>query len=184
MQGDATRALTEADAPSGSPGTKKPRLCALAGLPFTRPATQSSGKRACTWQPNASLSRQVSAYRTESQSGIVPFNLDDDCSVWNRFRTGIVWYTKTEANMPGDPRECRQHALTYVQLVQTAATQQARENFAKLARAWIRLAEDLEWSQAFLVAVNKRWNRPAEKGADRSRRPRLIMKAMKLPTYR
>ena len=68
--------------------------------------------------------------------------------------------------------------------LQTAATQQARENFAKLARAWIRLAEDLEWSQAFLVAVNKRRNRPAEKGADRSRRPRLIMKAMKLPTYR
>jgi hypothetical protein len=61
-------------------------------------------------------------------------------------------HTPTEADMPGDSKECRQHALTCVQLVQTAATQQARENFAKLARTWIRLAEDLERSQAFLAA--------------------------------
>jgi len=42
-----------------------------------------------------------------------------------------------------------------MQLVQTAATQQARENFAKLARTWIMLAEDLDQSQAFLAAVNE-----------------------------
>jgi hypothetical protein len=64
-------------------------------------------------------------------------------------------YRPTEANMPGDPRECRQHALTSVQLVQTAATQQAREDFAKLARTWIRLAEELEQSQVFLAAVKE-----------------------------
>jgi hypothetical protein len=57
-------------------------------------------------------------------------------------------YRQTE----GDPTECRQHALTCVQLVETAATQQ---NFAKLARTWIRLAEDLERSQAFLVATKE-----------------------------
>ena len=57
--------------------------------------------------------------------------------------------------MPGDPRECRQHALTCVQLVQTAATQQARENFAKLARTWIRLAGELEQSHAFLAGVKE-----------------------------
>ena len=46
--------------------------------------------------------------------------------------------------MPGDPKECRQHALNCVRLAQTSSTPQAREQFANLARTWIRLADDLE----------------------------------------
>jgi hypothetical protein len=46
--------------------------------------------------------------------------------------------------MPGDPKECRQHALFCVRLAQTSASPQAREEFANLARAWVRLADDLE----------------------------------------
>ena len=46
--------------------------------------------------------------------------------------------------MPGDPKECRQHALNCVRLAQTAATPQSREHFANLAQTWVRLAEDLE----------------------------------------
>jgi hypothetical protein len=56
--------------------------------------------------------------------------------------------------MPGDPRECRQHALSCVRLAQTSASPQAREQFANLARTWIRLADDLERSQAFLNALD------------------------------
>jgi hypothetical protein len=41
--------------------------------------------------------------------------------------------------MPGDPRECRQHALTCVRLAQTSASPQAREQFASLANTWLRL---------------------------------------------
>jgi hypothetical protein len=41
--------------------------------------------------------------------------------------------------MPGDPKECRQHALNCVRLAQTSSTPQAREQFT-----WIRLADDLE----------------------------------------
>ena len=52
--------------------------------------------------------------------------------------------------MPGDPKECRQHALNCVQLAKTAASPQAREEFANLARTWIRLADDLERTVAFL----------------------------------
>ena len=52
--------------------------------------------------------------------------------------------------MPGDPKECRQHALNCVQLAKTAASPQAREEFANLARIWIRLANDLERTSAFL----------------------------------
>jgi hypothetical protein len=56
--------------------------------------------------------------------------------------------------MPGDPKECRQHALACVRLAQTSAFPQAREQFANLARTWIRLADDLERSQALLHALD------------------------------
>jgi hypothetical protein len=52
--------------------------------------------------------------------------------------------------MPGDPKECRQHALTCVRLAQTSASPQARERFASLANTWLRLAEDLERTLALL----------------------------------
>jgi hypothetical protein len=52
--------------------------------------------------------------------------------------------------MPGNPEECRLHALNCVRLAQTSATPQGRNHFAKLARTWIRLAEDLERSRTFL----------------------------------
>jgi hypothetical protein len=52
--------------------------------------------------------------------------------------------------MPGDPKKCRQHALTCVRLAQTSASPQAKEQFANLARTWIRLADDLERSLALI----------------------------------
>jgi hypothetical protein len=60
-----------------------------------------------------------------------------------------------EAEMPGDPKECRQHALTCVRLAQTSASPQAREQFADLARTWIKLADDLERTLAFFDALNE-----------------------------
>ena len=56
--------------------------------------------------------------------------------------------------MPGDPKECRQHALNCVRLAQTAVTPQSREHFANLAQTWVRLAEDLERAQAFLNVLD------------------------------
>jgi hypothetical protein len=52
--------------------------------------------------------------------------------------------------MPGSPEECRRHALECVRLAQTTTTPQRREFFAKLARTWIGLAEDLETNWFFL----------------------------------
>ena len=57
--------------------------------------------------------------------------------------------------MPGDPKECRQHALNCVRLAQTATTPQSREHFANLAQTWVRLAEELERAQAFLSALDE-----------------------------
>jgi hypothetical protein len=56
----------------------------------------------------------------------------------------------TEAQMPGNPEECRRHALECVRLAQTTAVPQRREYFAKLARTWIALAEELERSRELL----------------------------------
>ena len=78
-----------------------------------------------------------------------------------------------EANMPGDPKECRQHALNCVQLAKTAELPEARDSFAHLARTWIRLAE----AHASGTRRRRRGTRAGtdglKKGADRSRRPSL-----------
>ena len=58
-----------------------------------------------------------------------------------------------EAKMPGDPKECRQHALNGVHLAKDATTTALRDHFAKLARTWIKLADELEQSEAFLAAI-------------------------------
>jgi hypothetical protein len=57
--------------------------------------------------------------------------------------------------MPGNPEECRRHALTCVRLAQTSASPQARERFANLARTWIRLADELERTLAFIDALDE-----------------------------
>jgi hypothetical protein len=56
--------------------------------------------------------------------------------------------------MPGDPKECRQHALNCVRLAQTSSTPQAREQFASLANTWLRLATELEQARALLDAMD------------------------------
>src|SRR5262245_51503229 len=55
--------------------------------------------------------------------------------------------------MLGNPQECRLHALECVRLAQTSTTPQGRDHFAKLARTWIKLAEDLERSRKFLDKI-------------------------------
>ena len=68
--------------------------------------------------------------------------------------------------MPGDPKECRQHALTCVRLAQTSPSPQAREDFASLANTWLGLATDLEQARAVLDAMRAtqtHWDgRPSE----------------------
>jgi hypothetical protein len=52
--------------------------------------------------------------------------------------------------MPGDPKECREHAKTCLKLADGATRADAREAFADLARTWLQLACDHESSAAFL----------------------------------
>lgn len=55
--------------------------------------------------------------------------------------------------MPGDPKECRKHALNCAEFAGRASTPEARNHFAQLARMWIRLGSELEQSQAFIAAI-------------------------------
>ena len=57
--------------------------------------------------------------------------------------------------MPGDPKECRKHALNCMLEAKAAKTPETREHFAKLARSWIKLAEELERMQALLAEVDE-----------------------------
>jgi hypothetical protein len=70
--------------------------------------------------------------------------------------------------MPGDPKECRQHALTCVRFAQTSPSPQQRDHFANLARTWIRLAEDLERCQTFLNTLVMRPNWKGERANKKS----------------
>ena len=58
-----------------------------------------------------------------------------------------------KASRDGEPASCRQHALNCVHLAKGASTPEQRDHFAKLARTWIKLAEDLEQTAAFLAAI-------------------------------
>jgi ubiquinone biosynthesis protein UbiJ len=57
--------------------------------------------------------------------------------------------------MPGDPKECRRHALSCMQISQSSASSEATEHFADLARTWLRLAGDLESGQALIDLLNE-----------------------------
>jgi hypothetical protein len=56
--------------------------------------------------------------------------------------------------MPNDLKECRRRALNCVLEAKVAKTLEESESFAKLARSWIELAEEIERTQALLSEVD------------------------------
>ena len=57
--------------------------------------------------------------------------------------------------MPGDPEECRQHALNCMLLAKQTANQDSRETLLHLAQSWRKLAAELESARALLNAINE-----------------------------
>jgi hypothetical protein len=55
--------------------------------------------------------------------------------------------------MPGDPKECREHAANCKRLAEEAPTPAAREHFSRLAAQWERLASELESARVFLETM-------------------------------
>jgi hypothetical protein len=60
-----------------------------------------------------------------------------------------------EANMPGYPKECRQHAERCGELARRASTPEARDHFLSLQLTWIRLAMDLDQARALIKAMQE-----------------------------
>ena len=56
--------------------------------------------------------------------------------------------------MPGDPKECRQHALNCMLLAKQTANQESKQTFLGLAQSWTKLAVELEDSQALLNEID------------------------------
>jgi len=48
------------------------------------------------------------------------------------------------SDMPGDPRECRQHAARCAELAAEAKSDGLKQHFINLSRTWEKLAKDLE----------------------------------------
>jgi hypothetical protein len=57
--------------------------------------------------------------------------------------------------MPGDPKECRAHALRCKEHAETSLTPDARRQFFELAEMWRTLAANLEADQDIIDAMEK-----------------------------
>ena len=62
--------------------------------------------------------------------------------------------------MPGDPKECREHAKRCGEFAQLATTKEAREQFLSLQMSWVRLAADLDNAKAFIDALAEMDEKP------------------------
>ena len=54
--------------------------------------------------------------------------------------------------MPGDPKECREHARACAEMAARARTSEQRQLLENLERTWLGLAIDLERNQTMLEA--------------------------------
>lgn len=57
--------------------------------------------------------------------------------------------------MPGDPKECREHAKCCAWIAAAASNPLVRDNFLSLAQTWSRLARELEANKRFLDALGE-----------------------------
>jgi hypothetical protein len=63
----------------------------------------------------------------------------------------VTW----EAHMPGNPKECRQHAANCRQLAYEASSVLGRNTLLNLADTWERLAAELESAERFIQAMQE-----------------------------
>jgi hypothetical protein len=56
--------------------------------------------------------------------------------------------------MPGDPHECRRHALNCVKLAEKAVSAADREHLLNLAKTWRQLAGEQEATRGLLNSIN------------------------------
>jgi hypothetical protein len=57
--------------------------------------------------------------------------------------------------MPGDPKECREHAKNCLRRSTESPSPLAKARFEELAKTWMRLATDLEQAKALVEHWDK-----------------------------
>jgi hypothetical protein len=65
------------------------------------------------------------------------------------------WKHAWGPTMPGDPKECRTHALNCMLLAKQATSEESKQTFLHLSRSWTRLVTELEDAQAFLKSLSE-----------------------------
>jgi hypothetical protein len=76
--------------------------------------------------------------------------VDSKNAIWNRFLVSVgrsYPHARRSKRAPSAYPRC-------VRLAQTFPSQQARDQFANLARTWIRLADEIERTEAFLATLD------------------------------
>jgi hypothetical protein len=56
--------------------------------------------------------------------------------------------------MPGDPKECGKQAENCLRLAKIAQTSELATQFERLAQSWLRVADDLEKAEAYLMNLH------------------------------
>jgi len=87
-------------------------------------------------------------------------------------RKALLWRRRGAAPakdpaMPGDPEECRAHALHCAELAASAKTPQLRKTLTDLSRSWAHLAAQLEATEALL----QHYGQPPEEADEASHWP-------------
>ena len=57
--------------------------------------------------------------------------------------------------MPGDPNECKKHAANCRRLAKTAPNPIIAADFEELSERWLKIADDLERSEAYLAELRE-----------------------------
>jgi hypothetical protein len=71
-----------------------------------------------------------------------------------------------EPKMPGDPKECRQHAKRCGEFARLARTQEDRDRFSSLQMNWLTLATELDHMGALIKAMQELEDEQPAKAAE------------------
>jgi hypothetical protein len=80
-----------------------------------------------------------------------PSRIDD--SLFSKQKRRVDFVLGGTKVVPGDPKECRQHALHCVLLAKEASSEESKKTFLNLAQHWNKLAVELEHAEVLIKAL-------------------------------
>ena len=116
-------------------------------------ATLFAGKHAFARSAVAEKRRGADRSRRGFLVAVHDCRIDRKCAFWNQIPSSLL--VQGDVKMPGDPKECRQHAERCAELARLASTPEARDQFLSLQRTWIRLASELDQARALIEVTQE-----------------------------